>query len=83
MATQQLHCRDVAETQAVNGGNRWCAKETQSFVDVVAVLCVNQSDLEGVGTSRILFSSQKSMPASFFHDAFQPHLFFFSTKHTS
>lgn len=77
MATQQLSCRNVA----MNGGNPLRAGKTQRFVDVVAVLTVNQSNLEGVGISRISFSSQKSMPTSFFHDALQP--LFFSMKHTS
>lgn len=76
MATQQLSCRIVAETQAVNGGNPLRAEKTQRVVDVVTVLTVNQSNLEGVGISGILFPSQKSMPTSFFHDALQPHLFF-------
>lgn len=75
--TQQLSCRNVAETQAMNGGNPLCAEKTQRVVNVVAVLTVNQSNLEGVGISRILFASQESMPTSFFHDTLQPHLFFF------
>lgn len=79
MAIQQLSCRNV-ETQAMNAGNPLRAGKTQRFVDVVAVLTVNQSNLEGVGISRILFSSQKSMPTSFFHDALQP-LFFFHETH--
>lgn len=64
----------------MNGGNPLCAEKAQSFADVVAVLTVNQSNLEGVGISRMLFSSQKSMPTSFFHDALQTSftfLFFF------
>lgn len=76
-ATQQLSRRFVAETQAVNGGNPLRAEKTQRLVDVVAVLTVNQSNLEGVGISRILFSSQKSKPTSFFHVALQPHLLYF------
>lgn len=76
-ATQQLSPRIVAETQAVIGGNPLRAEKTQRVVDVVTVLTVNQSVLEGVGISGILFPSQKSMPTSFFHDALQPHLFYF------
>lgn len=65
----QQSCRVAAESQDVSGGNLLRAGVTPRFVDAVAAaaaLTVNQTNLEGVGTSRILFSSQKSMPTSFF-----------------